>query len=62
MKEIHRMVGDAEEQLRYTKEKKGIYELKRGIRKIRMTQEEREQERETVDHNILCYCIPICII
>ena len=40
------------------KEEKGIYELKRGIRKTEMAQEEREQERETLDNNTLCYCIP----
>ncbi len=40
------------------KEEKGIYELKRGIRKTEMAQEEREQERETLYNNTLCYCIP----
>ncbi len=40
------------------KEEKGIYELKRRIRKTEMAQEEREQERETLDNNTLCYCIP----
>ena len=34
------------------------HELKRGIRTTEMAKEEREQERETMDKNNLCYCIP----
>ncbi len=33
-------------------QEKGIHELKRGIRKTGMDQEEREQERETMDKYI----------
>ncbi len=40
-----------------TKEK-GTHELTRRIRKTEMAQKKREQERETIDKNTLCYCIP----
>ncbi len=40
------------------KEEKGIHELKRGIRKTGMVQEEREQERENIGKNTICDFMP----
>ncbi len=37
---------------------KGIHELKREISKTGIAQEEREQERETMNTDTLLYCTP----